>query len=403
MSSETITGKGPNDFTIIINNKKIIVESAAFIKTMDTGADACTVVIPWTPGLDADTDTNTAPYSYSNAGVYIGNDLQSEMVLYDVTQSTRNRTEKTLEFFSKTADIIDSTVIAPYEMNNIRLTDRCKQQCKPYGISVIVGQDAAETLNVTHKEIRTIGYKRVAQISGHYDPAAGATGNYNLVNVPVKKSVYVTDEFKFPRIKAEPVDTVFYHLSKLASQRGLLLSNTKYGDLLITKGNPNAASIGTIYEGKTALPDEYVAHFKGRDRFNTYRALVRTPHHHKTAYIQTVQDMTVKSPRLLTFHADDNIAGSVKNSAVWRKNKSAADAMTLSFPVNSWYGPDEKLWQVNTAVTVISDTLSTKKGFTYLITRVEFKYSNRGNTAVLQLKPPSVYSTDSELVEPWQT
>ena len=77
--------------------------------------------------------------------------------------------------------------------------------------------------------------------------------------------------------------------------------------------------------------------------------------------------------------------------------------MTLSFPVNSWYGPDEKLWQVNTAVTVISDTLSTKKGFTYLITRVEFKYSNRGNTAVLQLKPPSVYSTDSELVEPWQT
>lgn len=383
----------PN-LTVKINNREILVESATLIKTMDTGADACSVIMPWIEGLDPKVDEATKKYSYNPAQIFIDDKLVSEQILYDVTQTTNNSgTTKTLDFWSKTADIIDSTVTAPYEMNNVKLTDRCKQQCKPYGIEVILGEDVASKLNETRRVIVTQGTKRIRQISGRYDPKNGAFGNYNLVTVPNKVSKLVTDEKKFPRVKAEPTDQVFSHLAKLAAQRGLFLSCTIHGDLLITKANINAKPVGTIEESISGLADEYSAKFSGRDRYAMYRAIVKSSASRKTNGIQTASDTVVKAPRLLTFNADDNIPGEAKSAAEWRKNKSAADARDLTFPVNSWYAPDKTIWIPNSTVTVISKTLDTgKNGFTFLITRVEYKYSASGCSSVLTFKPPEMYS-----------
>ena len=384
--------------TVIIDNREIIVESASFVRTMDTGADACSVVMPWEMGLDAEIDRITRPYSYSPAQIKIGDEVISEMVLYDVTQRTNSSgTVKELDFFSKTADIIDSTVIAPYEMNNVKLTDRCRQQCRPYGISIVIGEDTQKKLNETRKVVFQTGRKK--KLSGRYDPTQGAFGNYTFE--PVFSSKLVTDEKKFPRVKAEPTETVWSHLTKLAAQRGLLLSCTPSGDLLITTANINGKPVGTIEEAISNNASEFSAKFSGRDRFNTYRAIVQSSSTSRPAGIQKATDSVVTSPPLLTFNADDNIPGEAKSAAEWRKNKSAADAMSISFPVNGWYAPDGSLWKPNTTVTIISDTIGTGiKGFTFLITRVELKYSSGGNSAVLELKPPAMYSTGI-LEEPW--
>jgi len=386
--------------TVIIGNREIIVESASFIRTMDTGADACSVIMPWEIGLDPDIDRITRPYSYSPAKIKIGDEVVSEMILYDVTQRTNSSgTVRELEFFSKTADIIDSTVIAPYEMNNVKLTDRCKQQCNPYGINVLIGDDTLQSISETRKVIYDTGKTREFVI--------GATFSRTLdlkpitQKFPIKKSKLVTDEKKFPRVKAEPTETIWSHLSKLAAQRGLLLSCTPQGDLLITTANVNGKPVGTIEEEISPLASEFQAKFSGRDRFAMYRAIVKSSNTSRPAGIQTAKDSVVKAPRLLTFNADDNIPGEAKSAAEWRKNKSAADAMSISFPVNGWYAPDGSLWKPNTTVTIISDTIGTgKKGFTFLITRVELKYSSGGNSAVLELKPPTMYSTGI-LEEPW--
>ena len=386
--------------TVIIDNREIIVESASFIRTMDTGADACSVIMPWEIGLDPDIDRITRPYSYSPAKIKIGDEVVSEMILYDVTQRTNSSgTVRELEFFSKTADIIDSTVIAPYEMNNVKLTDRCKQQCNPYGINVLIGDDTLQSISETRKVIYDTGKTREFVI--------GATFSRTLdlkpitQKFPIKKSKLVTDEKKFPRVKAEPTETIWNHLSKLAAQRGLLLSCTPQGDLLITTANVNGKPVGTIEEEISPLASEFQAKFSGRDRFAMYRAIVKSSSSSRPAGIQTAKDSVVKAPRLLTFNADDNIPGEAKSAAEWRKNKSAADAMSISFPVNGWYAPDGSLWKPNTTVTIISDTIGTgKKGFTFLITRVELKYSSGGNSAVLELKPPTFYKS-GEMTEPW--
>lgn len=394
---KSIPGKDKDQMTLIIEDREIVMESATLVKTMDTGADGFTCVIPWTPKLDSKLDLLTKPYSYNNSGIYIAGNLISEQILYDVTHNTGGRTEKTLEFWSKTADIIDSTVIAPYEMNNVKLTDRCKQQCNPFGINVIVGEDAASSLNETKKVIYSVK-KRESYI--YNIDLQKQTVSENYIYTPVKKSKLVTDEKKFSRIKAEPTDTIFSHLAKLAAQRGLLLSCTSNGDLLITKANINSKIVGTLEEGKTWLCDAYKAEWSGRSRFAIYRAMTKSASGKKAKGIQKATDKTIKSPRLLTFNSNDSLPGEVKNAAEWRRNKSAADAMTMQIPVNSWYAPDGTLWNPNTRITIISETLLCEKGFTFLITSVEYKYENGGTTANLSVKPPSLYS-DGVIEEPW--
>lgn len=386
--------------TVTVGNRDIIVESASFVRTMDTGADACTIIMPWEMGLDAEIDRITKPYSYSPAKIKIGDEVISEMVLYDVTQRTNSSgTVKELDFFSKTADIIDSTIIAPYEMNNVKLTDRCKQQCNPFGINVIIGDDTLQSISETRKVIYNTGKTR------EFIVGANLTNTLKWQPItqkfPIKKSKLVTDEKKFPRVKAEPTETIFSHLAKLAAQRGLLLSCAPSGDLLLTTANINGKPVGTIEEELSPLASEFQAKFSGRDRFAMYRAIVKSSSSSRPAGIQTAKDSVVKAPRLLTFNADDNIPGEAKSAAEWRKNKSAADAMSISFPVNGWYAPDGTLWKPNTTVTIISDTIGTgKNGFTFLITRVELKYSSGGNSATLELKPPSVYQSGI-IQEPW--
>ena len=176
---------------------------------------------------------------------------------------------------------------------------------------------------------------------------------------------------KFARVSAEQTDTIFEHLKKIAAQRGILLSCTWDGNLLLTRANTDDKPIGTIEEGD-ANAENYTADYNGRNRYRYYRAIATSSRKGKTAKTGVTEDTVLKSQRYLTFRADANIPGEALNSAEWRRNKSAAEAMTIQFPVSSWYGPDGKLWRPNTQITVVSPTIGLQSGYTMLITSVEF-------------------------------
>lgn len=400
---DTLPGKSANDFTLIIGGREIVVESGKFIRTMDTAADACTVSMPWFPGKDTELDNLTRPYSYADATLYIGGDLQMTGRLYDVTPSIDSGGRvRELGCYSKTADIIDSSVVPPYEANNIKFSERCRQQCNAYGIDVIVGDGV--NLLTERRVIITPYFIRANALQNLQAPAA--IQNYLLGAdmpqiLPVTGSYRRTEmvEPKFSRVSAEQTDTVFEHLRKLSKQRGLLLSCTRYGQLLITEANLQDAPVGTIREGDWQA-EKFSAKFSGRNRFAFYRALASSSRSSRAMAASTAQDNAVPVPRKLTFRADDSLPGECGTAAEWRKNKSAADAMTLMYPVNTWYAPNGKLWQPNTQITVISETIGVPDGFSFLITQVEFDFKDSGLTATLNLKPPTMYST-GEVSEPW--
>jgi prophage tail gpP-like protein len=397
MSAEKLPGKSPDEMTLIINGYEIVMESAKLVRTMDTCADAFTCTIPWEPGVDPDLDKATAPFGYQDASVYVGGDLELDGTLYDVT-STRdsNGTLRQLSIYSKTADLIDSTVFPPYEANNISLTARCRQQAGVLGIQTEVakGVDLIVTKRVrqSYKITREIPWIELSA------PLKFKPKNIKVDQI-ITKYKTVREEFTFSRVTANKTDTIFSHLSALASQRGLLLSCTKYGDLLIVQPNLADPPVGTIEE-PAGITNVFSATFSGRSRFGFYRALANSAQGSRTSAESRARDGVVTRPRFLTFQSNDNLPGEAVNAALWRKNKSAADALNLSFPVNSWYAPNGKLWTPNTTVTVVSPTIGINEGFTFLISQVEFDYQADGAVASLQLKPPTAYTT-GEISEPW--
>lgn len=406
---ESLPFKDPDEMTLIIGDREITMESARFLRTMDTGTDALSCKMPWEPGLDDDIDELTNFMSYSETGLYIGGELQQIGILYNVENiSSKDGTSKDLEIYNRTADIIDSNVLSPFQVKNMSLTDRCKQQCKPFSINVVIG-DGVNLLK--KRRIVTGKYTSKTEKKYEWSPEVQEMSDIlgafaiDIDEVETKGTWKVTgvttieEEQKFSLISSKQTDKIFKHLSELAKQRGLLLSCTKYGDLLITKANTEDKPVGTIKETNSDT-DTFKLKVSGRERYNIYRALASSSRSNRAMSAATAKDESVKAPRLLTFRSPNNLPGEALNAADWRKNKSAADAMKMPFPVNTWYAPNGKLWEPNTTVTVVSPTIGIKTGFTFLISQVEFIYKQDGVSANLKLVPPTMYTT-GVIREPW--
>ena len=346
-----ISGKGPDDFTIVIDGIEVPVISGKILRTMDTAADGWTATIPWTPGKDALIDKITSPFFYPSSQAYIGNEVLVNGKLYEVSHSLDdNGRTKDLEGFSKTADIIDSNMQPPYEKSNVTILQRAKELCRPHGIDVIV------------------------------DTGVDIGG-------------------KFSRVTASENDTIFKHLNDLAVQRSLLLSCNEDGNLLITKAKTDSKIVGTLTEGD--LPSqEFKVKFSGRARFGTYKVLSQTPK--KKAKASSVsKDTVVPGSRFSNVSISDNTQGEIKNVADWVRNKNLVETLTIQFPVSGWYAPDGTLWKPNSQVAVQSETIGTgKNGFVFLIHRVEYIFEESGRKANLFLLPPEVY-TGEAIKEPW--
>jgi prophage tail gpP-like protein len=402
-------------WTLYINGKEIIINSAKFLRTMDTGADALNINTPWEPGKDSEIDEAIRAYGYQDTELYINDELQMMGRLYNVSPKFSGAgISKDLEIFSKTADIIDSTVVYPYEANNIGLLARCKQQCEKFGINVLV--DAGVELykwqsipveryvRIKEKELSFDADKTFLNTlqKTAFDEGQNIIKKYNadvevFEAVQGRKMVY--QEIKFPRVSAKQTDKIFDHLKKLAIQRGYLLSCTIRGDLLITKAQIDSTPVGTI-RVETGISDQYLAKFNGRNRFKFYKAIASSSRSNRARKSGKATDTAVPINRFLTFSAGDSIPGQAKNAAEWRKNKVAADSMPLSFPVNTIFDQNGKIWKPNTTITVVSPELEIKNGFTFLINQVELDYVASGSKGVLKLKPPSVYTTGA-IKEPW--
>ena len=401
---DTIPGKGKDEMTLMIGDMEIVYDNMTYVKTMDTVCDAATAVVPWTPGQDAKFDKAVNPYSYTDCGVYIGGKLQSELVLYNITNNKApDGVSKTLEMFSRTADIMDSCVVSPYEQNYISLSDRCRTQCNPFGVGVVVGDDVIPLINETRRVVVASGYRtKIALGIDAQLPALSFMKKPRQIQyIPTGlTSKIVKGEKKFARISAKPTEKIFSHLQKYARQHGILLSCTKHGDLLLTRANTTAKPVATIDEYNFANTDTFKMSWKGRERYRIYRAIQKTA---KGKIATQAFDKYVNTPRILQFDAGSDVPGNTKNAAEWKRNVTAAASLKdNAFDMNGFYIPrTDMLWSPNTTVSVISPTMCIPNGYTFLITQTEFRSSSDGLKTSIKIIPPSMYSNGSDMTEPW--
>lgn len=333
-------------FQVVILGKRINVKSARALRTMDTAADGWNAVIYWDPDDSALADL-IRPYSYNETKIYVGGNLIITGPLYATEVQVKNdEVSAVLEGFSYTADLIDSTLSPPYSRNESTLNQIANELAQAKGIKVV-----------------------------DTTPAAGI----------------------FDRVTAEPTDGIFEHLAKLAKQKSRLISSTPRGELLILQANTTGKSVGSIGD-ELARGQDYAVRFDGRARFNAYKLLSKRRGNRLREAVAI--DPVVPRSRVRTTQADDTTDTDISQAAEWERSKALVDALTIPFPVSSWFAPDDTLWRENTLVTVVSPRMFIPDGFTFLIRSVEYIFEPDGKKAVLNLVPPQVY-TGEPLDEPW--
>lgn len=340
-----LSNKSKDELTILIGDREIKYISARLIRTMDTAADGCTCQIV-RKYEDTDLENLLNPFSFPSAQVYIGNQLLLSGAVYSIAPNISDQGDLlNIEIWSYTADIIDSTMPAPYEQSNIILKDR------------------ADVL---------------------------------LKNIGIKSEFDFIDESPFDRVTADRTDTIFSHLAELASQRGFLLSSTIEGNLLFTK-TKQSSPVGTLESGQVGTIS-LNAKFDGRKLFNTITAIGESPGNPNKK--SSVINSNIPKSRFFTFKADDTTTGNIETAAKWKRSKILADSLKIPFPCKGFYAPNNTLYRENTRIIIKSKELFLPNGFEFLINRVEYVSENSGLSTILSLVPPTVY-TGEEIILPW--
>lgn len=360
----TLTGKRPDQMTFIVGDREIPLLAARIIRTMDTGTSGWSGRMVWAPGEDKELDQITRPYGYERAAAYIGDTLLVSGRLY-ITEPelTDAGLTKVLTGFSFTADMVDSNKQPPYEYADVTLDQLAAAFTPPIGIKSVVKAD---------------------------------TGG------------------KFALATGHESDTLFGYLSRLATERGLLVGDTPEGDLLIHRADTDGEPVGTLDETHP-IATGWKAKYDGRKRFSVFKCInaagtatavplwkdigAAAPVE-ANPITESITDPEIPTSRFYSFRADDTTLANTKAAARWRRNKQYIESLTQPITVVDWYAPDGSLWRENTLVTVVSAVLGVPKGFTFLIRSVEFILEDK-RTTVLQLVPPQGY-TNQDIGKVWE-
>ncbi|MBE3064727.1 MAG: hypothetical protein IMZ69_06880 [Spirochaetes bacterium] len=365
--------KPKEEVTFLLQGREIPILSARISRSIDTVADGWSVEIEWIPGRDKELDKRIAPYTYCDASIYIGTRLVNTGRLYTVHNVLGSSSlTKQLECWSYTADLVDSMMppSAAAEWLNSSLYSIASGLCRPLGIGVGISQ------SVTGRA-------------------------YTQLNEP------------FDIVQAELTQTYADLFTKLAFQRGGLVTNDRYGMLLLTMGAKSGPIMATLGEGELAAyrqsmrtgnaqSPNWEAVYDGRKRFATYAVYGQSGDPEETeAGIQSEAiDDKVPPSRRTNIIVSDNTAGNVNVTAAWHRSEKLVQALTIPFAVIGFYTPRGNLWDPNTFAMVKAPSLDICDPTKFLVRQIDYVYTAKSETGVLYLVPPEVY-TGEPVKEPW--
>ena len=345
--SQQQSGRDIEGVYIDLDGYELRPMSARIIRTMDTVANAIEFAIPWVPGLDEQLDNRVTPKKYTPLKVSIGPDVVLTGRLYKSVSTLIGGTALTLSGFTPTIDIVDSTVKPPLEENNLTLEARTKSLVEPMGFMVKVMTDTG--------------------------------GAFDRVTATQKG------------------EKIFNFLSRLARQRGVLLSNDVAGNITIISANVDGPPVATLEQGISQGITGWGLAVDGREMFNSYRAVAEGP---LDTFEGVSTDNAVPITRFAEVQADESTGGNVENAARWARNKTNAAALSFQLTTEGFRNPVGDLWEENTQATIISPAMFLKDGFNFLINRVEYILDSNGRSTILSFVPPTMYS-NGDINEPW--
>jgi prophage tail gpP-like protein len=203
----------------------------------------------------------------------------------------------------------------------------------------------------------------------------------------------------FELITASETETIWNFISKLALQRGVVVSNTGEGKLLLHK--PVMNLVASIELGVTVGIPSLNVTYNSNERFGNYIALSQSPGNGQNKSI--VQDTNFLEQTYKVFTPSDTTAGNIEQAAKWEASKVLRDALTIPLPVPGWVNlQTNQLWEAGQYINLKAPQVRLKNGFNYLIRSVKYNKSADKKDAVLNLIPPQAYSGELLTSFPWE-
>jgi len=259
----------------------------------------------------------------------------------------------------KTADLVDCSIDYPSgQFNNQTLTQIAEVVCKPFGIKVIVNTDAGEP---------------------------------------------------FQRIQIEQGETPHELLSRLAKQRGVLLTSDTFGNLVVTRASKEKAGVSLIL-GENVLAAR--GRFSWRQRYSnfTIKAVgAAFGEEWKEADLTAVGGIKVdvkdneigRYRPLIIVNEEITTAEGAAKRGQWERQRSIGKSNTAEYTVTGWRIPQTgKLWNINTVVPVIDEIFGLDEEM--LILSVMFSEDDAGRLAVISVVRPEAMDIPAEVVKDTQ-
>lgn len=250
----------------------------------------------------------------------------------------------------KTGDLVDCSIKADAEYNDLNFTGIAKELCKPFGILVIAETDV------------------------------GAN---------------------FPKFSVRQGETVFEALERGAKERELLLQSTTHGNLLITKRSSSRSSTELI-EGVNVMSAS--ASFDNTQRFSEYIIKGQSTGLLGDAKDATQNQGTATDEGITRYRPTIIIAeNAVDNDGAQKRAQfeatfKSAKASQVSLTVRGWNQKDGSLWKVNQLVQVDCRSIGIKARM--LVQKVKFSQAKgQGQKVEMELIRKDAFKSDVKKIK----
>lgn len=241
----------------------------------------------------------------------------------------------------KTSDLIDCSIIYPSgQFKNQTFTKIAKTVCQPFGINVVVETDV------------------------------GAA---------------------FTLVQIEQGETPHELLTRLATQRGVLLTTNGEGDLVITRASTKRAGVSLIL-GENIKAAR--GRFSWRERYSQFKVKGSSDKWDEKPEVSggievTVRDSDISRYRPLIIMSDEiTTADGASKRGQWERQRSIGRSNTAEYTVIGWRIPQTgKVWNVNQIVPVQDDIIGLNEDM--LINTIMFsEEEDSGRIAVIGVVRP---------------
>jgi len=182
---------------------------------------------------------------------------------------------------------------------------------------------------------------------------------------------------------------VFSFLSGLAKERGVLLSDTDDGELLLQTGALDGNPVAILKQGESPLIS-IAQDFKPQSMFTHITAVGNyyAGDGDGTSSVINHGTLFTNSFRPMTYTLSDTRQGQVQTAAIAEYGRMLANVINYNVEVTGWRDPDGDLWSPNSIIQIEAPDAMIYKPYNFMIKSVSFsKTSDKDVTSMVLTLP----------------